>query len=262
MHFFLAAYKCVDICILSKGNCIISKDFISEFNCGFKDEFINNEQQEQFLSAWNEFSNHTQLKNLAILLSHPECEVSECYLFVILEHLLSLVFEHAGYNEKLTGKLSEIRDDDIQFWNALVQKRHLLSGNFAPDNDRIINRYGEYKDDPNLVYLGYHFTRDFISKLKKLTIPDFFVSCFSGKYHDPVMWSHYANSNKGICLVYLAHNIGDHYEIEGKDENIHLKKVNYKYKPLRMDFFGSSGFFGDGLTRKPVSCPSYQPEFC
>ncbi len=25
---------------------------------------------------------------------------------------------------------------------------------------------------------------------------------------------------------------------------------------------GSSGFFGDGLTRKPVSCPSYQSQFC
>ena len=28
------------------------------------------------------------------------------------------------------------------------------------------------------------------------------VLCFSGKYREPVMWAHYANNHKGMCLVF------------------------------------------------------------
>ncbi len=51
--------------------------------------------------------------------------------------------------------------------------------------------------------------------------------------------------------------------IEGKavaGKQAEIKEVKNAYEAY--DKIGSSGFFGDGLTRKPVSCPSYQSQFC
>ena len=53
------------------------------------------------------------------------------------------------------------------------------------------------------------------------------VSCFSRKYNSPLMWSHYANSSKGICIGY------DFNLLKNKSEFYHsLFPVSYVEKPI------------------------------
>lgn len=47
------------------------------------------------------------------------------------------------------------------------------------------------------------------------------VLCFSKNWINPVLWSHYADSHKGICLGY---DINDDYSIEMKYVNSRLKR--------------------------------------
>lgn len=98
------------------------------------------------------------------------------------------------------------------------------------------------------------FTSEYISKLKYLTYPEWYISCFSESFDNPVMWSSYADSNKGICLIFKYETIKNDKIIELHDKigirngedyygysKFRFEKVNYSGEFKEINFFNSLG---------------------
>lgn len=98
------------------------------------------------------------------------------------------------------------------------------------------------------------FTSEYISKLKYLTYPEWYISCFSESFDNPVMWGNYADCNTGICLVFKYETIGENKFIElydkigirnGEDyydySKFRFEKVNYSGNFKEINFFDSLG---------------------
>jgi len=61
------------------------------------------------------------------------------------------------------------------------------------------------------------------------------ISCFSDTYENELMWAHYANNYKGICIEYSTNDL-----LSGLDDRVHLVRVAYSQNPPRIGVnFGS-----------------------
>lgn len=93
---------------------------------------------------------------------------------------------------------------------------HFISSEFAMkalrDRRLKISRINEL-DDPFEFYAADSSGSDTQAKLetfKNQVNEQYGVICFSEKYHDPVLWSHYADGHRGVALVF---EIPDDYAI-------------------------------------------------
>ena len=65
------------------------------------------------------------------------------------------------------------------------------------------------------------------------------VSCFCEERDNPLMWGHYANSQKGVCIGYKAQLINGEYKLTLDLEEEAFLKVKYrKQPPRRINLFG------------------------
>lgn len=81
------------------------------------------------------------------------------------------------------------REELFDFYSEL-QRIHIKSGNLYAINVDINKRVNEVIQNPELL------ENDFIN------IIDFGICCFSKKDDNILMWSHYADKHKGICLKF------------------------------------------------------------
>jgi hypothetical protein len=78
--------------------------------------------------------------------------------------------------------------------------------------------YMDYQGEPlNYVMMKYHENPEYLFKDLKDTYRDFLderygVSCFSRKYNNILMWSHYADSHKGVCLVFNKQKLYENFK--------------------------------------------------
>lgn len=80
----------------------------------------------------------------------------------------------------------------------------------------------------------------YIRKLDEIMYPKPCITCFSEDYKDLSMWGYYADSSKGVCLIYKAKTIDDKF-----------------YIPLKMPYRGTQDF--TDMQLKPVSYEAQKP---
>lgn len=93
------------------------------------------------------------------------------------------------------------------------------------------------------------YPKYYIKKLSEIMYPKPYITCFSENYKDLSMWGYYADSGKGVCLIYKPKVVNGNFYIPLKIPHtrtqdftdMQLKPVSYeKQKPLT-PFFRSLG---------------------
>lgn len=114
------------------------------------------------------------------------------------------------------------------------------------------------KDNFNINILTFDYPELYIKQIKKILYNDYCVTCFSSTFRNEPMWSHYADSENGICLKFKIKNKdnlnyinlytvsgitsdskGTRVEKSFYDNELH--KVKYTNEYPEIDFFGSLG---------------------
>ena len=96
------------------------------------------------------------------------------------------------------------------------------------------------------------FPEIFFNNLYKICLGEKVVCCFSEDCENQLMWSHYANSDTGICFKYKVEKKDNYYNfppceviIGGGDvkekRNIIINKIEYVDKLQEIDFFSNIG---------------------
>ncbi len=161
----------------------------------------------------------------------------------------------------LSGKLkSEIKDELFKSENNLKKHddyKHLLSTFFAAEifqeglytneiddiETKLVELYTFYCDEnnfynalKNVEFLQVKMYYDYIY----LTIDNnnFGISCGSTNPQCPVMWGHYANNHKGICIKYDFEKNGKQNICLDENKSLDVLKVNYSNEPI--DIFSFS----------------------
>ena len=99
-------------------------------------------------------------------------------------------------------------------------------------------------DYRNILYIENIFPFDYIEKLKQLTYPDLYISCFTDNCEQNSMWGNYADYHKGICLMFRSEKNSISLENLGDKNGYHsfeLRKVNYSDNSIEIPFFESLG---------------------
>lgn len=106
-------------------------------------------------------------------------------------------------------------------------------------------------------YLYYgRFIDEYIEYLSNFVRAKSYIASFNTDATNPVMWSHYTENHKGVCLIYK--NINNKIKLF-KDETytetrppknitLEFKKINYKYEDNTINFFYS--FLNDDKKNK------------
>lgn len=109
-----------------------------------------------------------------------------------------------------------------------LRERRLRASRIAELNDPFEWRISTVAATPHLANVGRRAFDDFVTRIND----QFGIVSMSAEASDPVIWSHYADSHKGIALVF------DHY----RDLSLHA--VTYSHA---VPTFDVSKFLGEGL---------------
>lgn len=81
---------------------------------------------------------------------------------------------------------------------------------------RIAELPGTYDNKGQIEIDG--FVKSYVSKLEEIVFPDWYTACFMKCYTNSAVWGHYADSHRGVCLIFDS--------VEDEDGNyLELRKV-------------------------------------
>lgn len=119
--------------------------------------------------------------------------------------------------------------------NDILEGRvRIKNPNFQPSNNALMhfiskNRLEEFIWGSQ-VWESSDFMKDFLNHWYDIQRNQYGISCFSEKYDEKLMWSHYADKHQGICLIYdrdlLLESLKTHVP------ECQWFTVNYKKRPL------------------------------
>jgi len=134
-----------------------------------------------------------------------------------------LYFQKAiNLNDPFDCFVDEIIDGDDDDW-----KKYFKGRNKSID---YINK--KLKDIHNKRFNFDKFIREYSSQNY------FYVSCFSKEFDNILMWSHYANCHKGICIGYNVTHFNNSLTLKCKDGYLNRKEIQGRnYLPLFRVFY-------------------------
>lgn len=111
------------------------------------------------------------------------------------------------------------------FWYRTQKNFHTYIDNYLSGKIH----FSHWKDlnDPMEGYFAYYPQRDTIDDLLSEK-RNFKVCCFSNNYSNILLWSHYADSHKGVCLEYEI-------ETDRLSEDIQYEIIQYSRKIPQID---------------------------
>lgn len=99
-----------------------------------------------------------------------------------------------------------------EYWGSLdLARKHLKFSRFDDLNDPF---------ELLSAHLGERSARRFYKKLKDAVAERFGVICFSDNWSSPVMWAHYGDKHKGLCLGF---DVKDAAEVKYEPERLKHK---------------------------------------
>lgn len=109
-------------------------------------------------------------------------------------------------------------------------------------------------DKPNRNLIMNEFSSSYLDRLKEITFPKWYTSCFMSECENSSVWGHYGDNHTGMCLIFDSDIIEDKHYIKlngitgwgnsgplyGK-KTMELHPIDYKEGFGAIDFFTSIG---------------------
>ena len=219
------------------------------------------------------FCDEPLIDEIATILAESDQEISPTVLQLILLPIHSLALFHAN-------KLYE--NIGIQVWKSsdwLTKTVETITNKLHdyflktikdiiqhPQNTKSLICFDQYfrlnteypldkfeKEQFELIeYLYTDFPEHYVKCVTNLAYATWKTVCFNRTYADPKMWSHYADSHKGVCLMFNF-NHAERVQLESLDKTatdkikqLYIKPIDYTSKPSKINFFLTLGnLWGD-----------------
>lgn len=208
------------------------EDVPSILKYGYRDDFIN--IKNTFLDKCRGIINKLAIRKrpiaqieLQALLSRIHCIMIECFA----QHRPQLKTNISSMDFiKSIEKGLELADN--------LRDRDLLDFSFNLLNSISIR---------NAIVTNNVLRNDFVEaynqSLYHLVYPMHYVACFSENANNPTMWGHYADSHKGVCLIFKANNNQikltekDLFNNSIYDQDYKFESVKYTKRRIKFNFF-------------------------
>ncbi len=82
-------------------------------------------------------------------------------------------------------------------------------------------------------FLYIDFPQYFLKECENIIFNSFRIACFCSEYNNSAMWAHYADSHKGVCLIFGS--VDNNFFIE--QDKLPTYEVKYEHKLLQHNFF-------------------------
>lgn len=235
-----------------------------------------------FKDIYFEFFSSESISNIPTKMANSNKKFTADEILLILKsiHMYAYLVINTQIKKYIRGEdsLAEKEYNEIynsvKYWqsydiiiNTLIseqyKKEFLLSLIDSQDMQREQIKIGLDKthlstDNFNINVLTFDYPELYIKQIKKILYNNFCVTCFSATYRNEPMWSHYADSENGICLKFKVKNKDNSnyinlYTVTGITSNSKGTRVNkgyydnpiYKVKYAdeypEIDFFSSLG---------------------
>lgn len=165
--------------------------------------FNGNVHLQYLLSlVYNEFFSifDSEIKRIVNERNNITTNELEIYLSDIL-NIVILIIDYVVSNN--TRKISE--NNKIEIKNQLNNSIDFFKNNHN-NNDSVFEFKHNKKTIINLKdianYFKNSFVSDYIKCLKKIVSANELIACFSDNPNNFLMWSHYSDSHKGVCLIF------------------------------------------------------------
>lgn len=146
---------------------------------------------------------------------------------------------------KLFETMKEQSDDEKSYnFKAFMQELRSThqSRNLMNYNDSSITKNKKF-------FLYNNFVDYYVQAIKKLIYPEVYITCFMENYKNAASWGHYADSHKGVCLIFEVNEDDENLTLpitkSSKEDQIFylekLHKINYESGFVSIDFFSSIG---------------------
>ncbi|MCL2625796.1 MAG: type IV secretory system conjugative DNA transfer family protein [Cystobacterineae bacterium] len=197
--------------------------------------------EEQLLSIFN-FITNIALESVLFGYDKAGLQPQTEFLVALQEKLSSKPYREIFELMSIVGE--DQFDIAMEVSSRITQETNLIEYCKLGEKAKLIN-WGYFMSD---------YPSEYIANLQKLVYPDWYAASFMGKFPKYTdLWSHYADSHKGVCLIYNAEQKDEHsnpyIEIErptGYNTSTGItmgyapaffEKVNYEDETIQVDFF-------------------------
>lgn len=196
--------------IIKSGKVLLNKP--SKFNDPFDCAFSSDEKDEK--NSLNLLFNYSAIKMVFDLVNNEK---------LVLTKKQKTIFDVIRFEFKIIKKLLNI--------NPYYSKIPIING-FV---NSIIKSKPELKID--LDQIGETFKKTIHEKIGDIK-DNTLISCFSKRNDSILMWSHYADSHRGVCLEFETPNQKEFAEVEYTNKRPTIKMYNLFSTYIAHDFIG------------------------
>ena len=200
---------------------------------------------------WNAFSTESRIHTIidAIVRSNRKIRYRElryyltCIFGILLEQILKSHATHGVISETIQKAKGLSATDIIEGLLYLIGRvAHddtelddiLLSVENIRNIEEITERYNTSTGTTSGCLFS-KFPAMYVERLERMLWQKWYAACFTTSYRNSSIWSHYADSHKGVCLIFRA------TETEPPNRELHFRKVSYVDRLPEVDFFRSIG---------------------
>lgn len=135
--------------------------------------------------------------------------------------LKSLILKRLWFNQ--VNQVNDIQEGLIKLSNIDFNPSKKSINNF-------LKKHNLDKDYVNWFLKDYGFTRLYLRHWHEFEISKYRISCFSTKNNNSLMWAHYADKHKGVCLAYDRATLLKNIRVT--NPNVDIMTVDYGIKPI------------------------------
>lgn len=198
-HYIMCIFEMSIINDIDKKNTFNIKDInymsIGGFNGNVHLQYLLSLVYDEFFSIFD-----NEINRIVYERQNITTDELEVYLSDIL-NLVILIIDYIVSNNKRT-----INEND----KILAKDQFNSSIDFFKNNHNNHDSIFEFKHDKKTTinitdmanYFKNNFVSDYIKCLKKIVSANELIACFADNPNNFLMWSHYSDSHKGICLIF------------------------------------------------------------
>ncbi len=244
-HFFQSIWFMWMSVALKQGRYHLSEqDVIIGNRDKMSDDFLFDEIFRDFEFSWTKFCAECSLQEIFARLEKCRCPLNAAMVEQILHMIIPHAIYYVGFTDEShsSSNTNSLRNDLLTFIEHLDDEslttgtKHDLSLGILrvidTRNYNSLNGLNIFTD--NYRFLIRDFNHFFMRKILYLCTPNVFLSSFSKSFQHPLTWAHYADGNKGVCLIF---NKNADYLIQGANEKTHFYPVKYDFQTMELNFF-------------------------
>ncbi len=246
-HFYQSIWIIWTIMALKHGRHDLGKqDVIIGNGSNWSDDFFYKEAYSEFESYWLRFCDTYEMNTVFERFEKCSCPINVAILEIALQVTAPFAMHHVGLlgDTSINPQNSSLHDfleqliDSIETYPISNECKHDLIAGIAK------NIGAKYHFDINIpqnlsknnAFLLLDFTNIFMDRLLYLSTPYVHLASFSKKFDHPLTWSHYADGNKGVCLIF---DKSADYTIQKTNEKLRFHPVFYDLKTTELNFFST-----------------------